>query len=381
MYMDDEVVGQIVYNDDGISTVTFDVGDGTVFTLTTGAIYAKATDVCYKYPVGSEDIEIQVSLNNVDVTDNFDLAFTPGTLTINPRLVIITANDNPNEVYDGKAYEPNASMEEEEQEPELPYTVSADPDIADSGLVADHTVNATIEVWTEPETEDGQSVKLEDGAINAGTYKLKINAGNVKITSADNVDVTANYVIQLDDGTLTINRRPVTISVITPRAKVYDGKAYDPNASIEEGQEEQESKLPFTVSADPDIADSGLVEDHTVDAYIEVFPESETEGEQGETTEAINAGTYTLRINNDENGENKVKITSADNVDVTRNYAINLEKGELTINPRPVYVYAIGSKSFGTVDPVDDEGNLVCEIKDNVAQNNAQNAGMVDTLR
>ena len=104
---------------------------------------------------------------------------------------------------------------------------------------------------------------------------------------------------------------------------------------------------------------------------------SETEGEQSETTEAINAGTYTLRINNDENGENKVKITDGTN-DVTANYVITLDPGELTIDPRPVYVYAIGSKSFGTVDPVDDEGNLVCEIKDDIAQNAAENAGMAD---
>ena len=126
--------------------------------------------------------------------------------------------------------------------------------------------------------------------------------------------------------------------------------------------------------------DEGLLENHKVErATIEVWTKPETEDGQSVKLEdgAINAGTYSLRINNDENGENKVKITDGTN-DVTDNYAITLEDGTLTIDPRPVYVYATGSKSFGTVDPVDDEGNLVCEIKDNVAQNNAQNAGMVD---
>ena len=334
----------------------------------------------YKLRINNEDGEngVKITDGTNDVTDNYAITLEDGTLTINPRPVTISVITPRAKVYDGKAYEPNASIEEEEQEPEPPFTVSAVPFIEDSGLVAGHTVDATIEVFPESETEDEQGETTE--AINVGTYKLRINndengKNKVKITSADNVDVTANYDIRLDDGTLTINRRPVTISVVTPRAKVYDGKAYEPNALIEK-EEGQEPELPYTYSEFNKEEKSGLVEGHTVDAYIEVFPESETEGEQGETTEAINAGTYTLRINN-EDGENGVKITDGTN-DVTANYVITLDPGELTIDPRPVYVYAIGSKSFGTVDPVDDEGNPVFEIKDDVARNDAQNAGMVD---
>ena len=277
--------GHIVNSDDGTSTVTFVVGEETVFTLTTSEIYAKETDVWYdkngdvsSYPVGSEDdLKIQVSLNNVDVTKNFVLdTFTPGKLTINPRPVAITANDNPNEVYDGEAYDPNKDMED-------PIDVK--------GLLENHKVErATVEVWTKPETEDGQSVKLEDGAINAGTYTLRINnedgENGVKITDGTN-DVTTNYDIRLDDGTLTINPRPVTITA-SSNSKVYDGKAYDPNPDPTTGGFE-----PYTVSEFNEQEKTGLVEGHTVNAYIEVFPVSETEGEQGETTEAINAGTYT----------------------------------------------------------------------------------------
>ena len=83
------------------NTVTFTLTNGATFTLEFEDFAVSRTDAGTD-PVGSEAVASKavVKLNGEDVTNQFDITFTPGTLTINPRPVtVIAASDS--KVYDG----------------------------------------------------------------------------------------------------------------------------------------------------------------------------------------------------------------------------------------------------------------------------------------
>jgi len=117
---------------------------------------------------------------------NYTVAFTSGTLTVDPAALIITANVA-NKTYDG-----------------LPFTGGTG--VTYSGFVN----NETEAVLTGSIAYGGTA----QNAVNAGSYALTAIG-----LSSD------NYTIQYDPSTLTVDPAPLTITA-NPASKVYDGLAY-----------------------------------------------------------------------------------------------------------------------------------------------------------
>ena len=117
-----------------------------------------------------------------DVTGNYTFGESvKGTLTVNKRPVTIIAQDNKKE-YDGQSHGKN---------PDTAYVVKAAAE--NSGLVSGHTES---------------NVNIAFTAVDAGTYagKLAIDKTAVTIVDSNNNNVTGNYAIEVEPGTLTIEQ-------------------------------------------------------------------------------------------------------------------------------------------------------------------------------
>ena len=124
----------------------------------------------------------KVTRGNKDVTGNYTFGeAVKGTLTVNKRPVTIIAQDNKKE-YDGQSHGKN---------PDTAYVVKAAAE--NSGLVSGHTES---------------NVNIAFTAVDAGTYAgmLAIDKTAVTIVDSNNKNVTGNYAIELEPGTLTIEQ-------------------------------------------------------------------------------------------------------------------------------------------------------------------------------
>ena len=124
----------------------------------------------------------KVMRGDKDVTGNYTFGESVmGTLTVSPRPVTITAQDYTVE-YDGQPHGKN---------PTTAYVVA--PAAQNSGLVNGHTES---------------NVNIAFTATDAGTYtdKLVIDKTAVTIVDSNNKNVTGNYAIELEPGTLTIEQ-------------------------------------------------------------------------------------------------------------------------------------------------------------------------------
>ncbi|NIG55934.1 MBG domain-containing protein [Chitinophaga sp. Cy-1792] len=120
-------------------------------------------------------------------SDNYDIGFVNGTLTINPAVLIVTANDD-SRTYNG-----------------LPYT--GGNDVNYNGFVP------------------GESKNVLNGTLSyTGTSQGAINAGTGYIITPGGL-TASNYTIQFQNGTLTIGKAPLTITA-NDDSKTYDGLAY-----------------------------------------------------------------------------------------------------------------------------------------------------------
>ncbi|MDE7164888.1 MAG: transglutaminase-like domain-containing protein [Clostridiales bacterium] len=127
--------------------------------------------------------------NDKDISSNYSIVLTAGTLTVTPRAVTVKSADKSWE-YDGAAHS---------------YAALADNGI--DGLVKGHSVLVNTE-----------SAVITD----AGTADNDIT---VTIVDGDGTDKTGNYKIAYDPGTLTVTRK--TLTVITAAAQfVYDGNPH-----------------------------------------------------------------------------------------------------------------------------------------------------------
>ena len=145
--------------------------------------------------VGRSSVTAQFAVmhGESDVSANYDITVVPGTLTVKPREITLTA-DSASKPFDGKALSKNS------------FTVSS------GSLVSGHSVKADV---VGSQTEIGSSAN-------------SIDAKSVRITDASGSDVTANYSVTLKDGTLTVEKgsdRPVIVITVKDAEKVYDGKA------------------------------------------------------------------------------------------------------------------------------------------------------------
>ena len=125
--------------------------------------------------------------NGKAVTGNYEINIADGEIEITARAITVKADDA-KKIYDGTA---------------LTCVTYTDKD---GKLLAGHTLSAT--------TQGSQT--------NAGKSANAIVAGSVKITAAGGADVTANYSVTVEQGTLEVAPRPIKITMGSA-TKVYDG--------------------------------------------------------------------------------------------------------------------------------------------------------------
>lgn len=132
---------------------------------------------------------------------NFNVTFVvkpDGKLTIENRPITITANDVTGK-YDGQPHGENG------------YSITA------GSLVDGHAATVTI----------------SGSKTDAGEYEELLVPSVTKIVDAKNKDVTGYYDISYENGTLTINKRSVTLTSETA-SKVYDGTPLTkPNVTVD----------------------------------------------------------------------------------------------------------------------------------------------------
>lgn len=128
--------------------------------------------------------------NFKNINSNFNVTFVvkpDGKLTIENRLVTITAKDVTGK-YDGQPHGENG------------YSITM------GSLVDGHAATVTI----------------SGSKTDAGEYEGLLVPSDTKIVDAKGNDVTSYYDISYEDGTLTINKRSVTLTSESA-SKVYDG--------------------------------------------------------------------------------------------------------------------------------------------------------------
>ena len=171
-------------------TVTGLVNGDTVDAVLTGKLKRDEGESKGVYDIKQGDLAIKDAHK-----DNYQLNFTPGTFTIGGEALTITAGDQ--SVAYGSAID------------KTKYSVS-------SGSLP---TNATLEVTLTPSIS------------TVGTGSIAVS--NAVIKDANGKDITANYAISYESGTLTINPKVVT----TPTIKLdrtsygYTGKAVTPTVT------------------------------------------------------------------------------------------------------------------------------------------------------
>lgn len=198
-----------------------------------------------------------------EVTRNYDIDIVAGTLTVEKRPITITTGDN-GWVYDGEAHDFDG------------FGLSED---SEYGLVEGHTlVPSTLTAVTD-----------------VGEYE---NLITFTVSDEEGGDVTDCYSLFIEPGTLTVEKRPVTVAS-DDYTFMYDGTAqsYD-GWSVSENSE------------------YGLVEGH--------------EGIADDLSTITDVGTA-------ENGM-LLYVFDGNNAEMTDNYEFTYEYGTLTVTPRPVNI-------------------------------------------
>ncbi len=265
-----------VYDGTSLSSQEFSLADGSTLAdghtieavSFTSAVAAGITENILSFGITDE--------NGEDVTSNYSVFLQPGTLSVEKRAVSVFTADGA-WVYDGTAHT-NAAC-----------GLSSS---SENKLVRGHTLSAA----------DFVSVKDVGSAENTATASVLDGAG---------VDVTANYEIEYEFGTLEITARPVVIRT-EDATWVYDGAAHTHGGhGIAESSE------------------YGLAEGHTSSADT--------------LTEIVCAGTADNAF--------AVKIFDGGE-DVTSNYALSYEYGTLTVTPRPITVKADDAEKMYDAAPL-----------------------------
>ena len=165
--------------------------DGTVTNVTPGA-NEKAENAVTDFHIFNAD--------NEDVTNQFSNINTnaKGTLTITARPITLKANNASNE-YTGSA---------------ITYATAGDAvspyyTLSSGSLVVGHNITA---------------VTLTGSGTTAGSYDITITEGGVTVKDGSGNNVTANYTIARQPGTLTISQNSAAIVVVPGSgSKTYDG--------------------------------------------------------------------------------------------------------------------------------------------------------------
>ncbi len=345
-----------VYN--GAANVWHTVGLAAGYTLAAGESFAvtvtkdvSVTGVC-KGVRNELEFEWRVYRDGRETTSNYAQDETEyGTLGVLPRPVVLTSS-SVTVVYDAAAH---AAAGYEEDNLVAGHRVEADyrtfteagthtndfekePSILDGGgndVTANYDITweygkvviqrrkATVETGSGNTMYDGTShtfgefsVSVEGGALEGHTFEPVFhvfkdvceqpNKPDAITVRGGEADVTANYDITWQCGTVTIAPRPVTVTAPS-ETRMYDGKAYPAGG---------ESTVSYP--------EGGL--GHDVSPEYRVTPEMANVGEH-------------------ENEIQSVRIT-AEGEDVTGNYQITTVSGTLTVTARPVSLLSASLKGI-----------------------------------
>jgi autotransporter-associated beta strand protein len=208
-------------------------------------------------------------------TANYNITYTAGALTVNKASLTVTA-DNKTRVYG-------------DSNPALSYTIT--------GYV---------------NSQDATSASITGAPTISTTATAASNVNTYTITSVANNLAAANYEFTYTNGTLTVNRRPVTVTA-DDKTRVYG----DANPA-----------LTFAVAADGTGTSRGMYNSQTLTGAVTTA-----------ATQASNVGTAAITQNT---------VTNANN----SNYDITFVDGTLTINRRPVTVTADNkTRVYGDANP------------------------------
>lgn len=225
--------------------------------------------------IGSINNECNVSIVNQetkeDVTKNYDIEIQYGTLEIGRREMKVSSESKSKE-YDGMAFETSTS---------------------DFSITEGSFINPTHQIKYLPEIE---------GTIDAGVYSYKFTC---QIFDEEGRDVSSSYHFTYDYGTITINPRNITISLINQK------KLYDTNPIYDSDNKELAQDLDYKLSKD-------VVEGDSLIVYSSLS--------RDELINTINAGTYKI--------DSLYKLAT-NNKD---NYKIESLKGEYVVNKAPVTI-------------------------------------------
>jgi len=218
-----------------------------------------------------------------------DYAMDVGTVSNDP--IISLTDENGNDVRE--FYQMTVNYGELEVTPRPITVTSADGEFTYDGK--EHIQVEGIDV-TEGEVAPDQYWILDYATpvVNAGEYDNEITV-QIFDRNGKYADVTHNYDITYDYGTLTVKRRPITITTASEEF-VYDGVAHN--------------------SHNADASD--LVNGHSVWCYPPIYPSI----------------TFVGSVLN----EFECKIIDRLDYDVTNNYEITYDYGTLTVVPRPIIV-------------------------------------------
>lgn len=166
--------------------------------------------------VGSSNnigVSARILSENEDVSANYQVQFLSGRLTIQKRKITIQT-DSDQKIYDGKTW----------IRPDYGYELS------EGNLVSGHQ----IKVVSKPTV------------LTVGTYA---NHFDFQIVDSQGEDVTGNYELTLEEGTLEVLPKPITIST-KEASKIYDGIPLVEYALTEEPTlaENQQYRISYTGS-------------------------------------------------------------------------------------------------------------------------------------
>ena len=348
--------------------VTFTVGAGTTYTveLTHPEISRTETDAgAYKCPADEKEEETinqdsTVSLNGQDVKDNFTIEVIPGTLTIAKRPIVLVA----------------ASAEQEFDGGEL---TNAGYAVLDKETATDEDI-ATLTYTTEPITLiDGTELTatVEGGVRFVAEEPDNIEPNNI-ITSVivdhvtytpDELDRVPNFAITLRNGTLEITKRtePFAINLTGKSDTItYDGQEHSLQGFAEAALEED---IVGTIDggnvAEVDKANGTVAFDYQTASGENVTFYLSFEGVELKETDANEDLDVPYILENVEALVKAMRVimrVDGEEEDVSTQFSIALESGELFIQPRPVNVQVTGKKDFGLADPEFDEYGLQVEF-------------------
>ena len=294
---------------------------------------------------------VKVMHDGTDVTENYTINTTDGTLQVTSRPITIKANDEVR-VYDGTALTGGAAVVggslADNQTLSACTTVGSQTNVGSTAntasaaiirdsMYADVTSNysityrtGTLEVTSRPVTitadssskvYDGTALTYSSASVTAGSLAAnqilysavvtgsRTNAGSsvnsvsgALIRDGSNNDVTSNYTISYTTGTLTITARPITITAASNQ-KVYDGLPLAiHNSELNAGTPLAAGEILFTVT---------------------------TAGSQTNVGSSANTPSGA--------------IVKRGETDVTSNYAITYTSGMLTVTARPITILARSS--------------------------------------